>query len=65
MQLTHKIALQPSPTQTEYFLRAAGTARFVWNWGLAKWNELYVLGKKPWLLKNASMQLNIKNFLGS
>jgi len=47
MQLTHKILLNPTPAQAEYFQKAAGTARFVWNWALAKWNELYSLGKKP------------------
>ena len=29
MQLAHRIALDPTPQQREYFRRAAGTARFV------------------------------------
>ncbi|MEF3193210.1 MAG: helix-turn-helix domain-containing protein, partial [Halothiobacillaceae bacterium] len=38
MQLTHKIALRPTPEQATYFAKAAGAARFVWNWALAEWN---------------------------
>jgi putative transposase len=30
-----------------YFAKAAGTARFVWNWGLAEWNRQYQAGEKP------------------
>lgn len=47
MQLTHKIALKPTDSQIEYFKKAAGTSRFVWNWSLAKWNALYLAGEKP------------------
>src|SRR5579863_7333833 len=47
MQLTHKIVLKPTQEQAEYFQKAAGTSRFVWNWGLAKWNEQYQAGQKP------------------
>ena len=47
MQLTHKIALKPTDSQREYFNRAAGTARLVWNWGLAEWNRQYAEGLKP------------------
>jgi len=48
----HKIRLNPTPEQEQYFLRAAGVARFTWNWALneykatkargeeANWNEL-------------------------
>jgi putative transposase len=28
----HKIRLHPTPEQATYFAKAAGTARFVWNW---------------------------------
>jgi IS605 OrfB family transposase len=31
----HKIRLHPSPEQATSFAKAAGTARFVWNWALA------------------------------
>lgn len=47
----HKIRLHPTEEQTNYFMRAAGTARFVWNWSLAEWNRQYVAGKKPTALK--------------
>lgn len=47
MQLTHKIQLNPTDQQREYFHKAAGTSRFVWNWALAKWKEQYAAGQKP------------------
>jgi putative transposase len=34
MQRAHKIRLDPTPEQEVYFRKAAGTARFVYNWGL-------------------------------
>lgn len=47
MQLTHKIALYPTPEQADYFARACGTARKVWNWALDEWNRQYAAGQKP------------------
>lgn len=47
MQLTHKIALYPTPEQADYFARACGTARRVWNWALGEWNKQYAAGQKP------------------
>jgi len=47
MQLTHKIALCPTPEQIDYFQRACGTARRVWNWALAEWNRQYEAGRRP------------------
>lgn len=47
MQLTHKIALNPTEKQAAYFCKAAGTARFVWNWGLAEWKTQFLAGKRP------------------
>ncbi|GHO76967.1 transposase [Ktedonobacter sp. SOSP1-85] len=47
----HKIRLHPTPEQAVYFAKAAGTARFVWNWALAEWNRQYEAGKKPTALK--------------
>ncbi len=47
MQLTHKIALCPTPEQADYFARACGTARRVWNWALGEWNKPYAAGQKP------------------
>lgn len=47
----HKIRLHPTPEQATYFAKAAGTARFVWNWGLAEWNRQYEAGEKPTAFK--------------
>jgi putative transposase len=47
MQLTHKIALCPTPEQVDYFKRACGTARRVWNWALNEWNRQYAAGGRP------------------
>ena len=41
MILAHKIALDPTPEQEEYFRKAAGTARTVWNWALHRWQETW------------------------
>ena len=43
----HKIRLHPTPEQAQYFVRAAGTARFVFNWALAEWKTQYEAGGKP------------------
>ena len=45
--LSHKIKLDPTVKQERYFRRACGTARFCFNWGLARWQELYGAGEKP------------------
>jgi Helix-turn-helix domain len=47
MLLAHKIALEPTTAQRWYFARAAGTARFAWNWALAEWRRQYQAGGKP------------------
>jgi putative transposase len=44
--LAHKIALDPAPEQAIYFARAAGKARFAWNWALGRWQEEYALWKE-------------------
>jgi putative transposase len=36
-----KIRLNPTPEQEDYFRRAAGTRRFVYNWGVAEWKKQY------------------------
>ena len=43
----HKIRLHPTPDQANYFARAAGTSRFVWNWALSEWDRQYQAGEKP------------------
>jgi putative transposase len=47
MLLAHKIALDPNAAQRLYFARAAGTARFAWNWALGEWKNQYKAGGKP------------------
>ena len=46
MIFAHKIALDPTSEQARYFVRAAGTARFAWNWALGRWQEEYALWKE-------------------
>jgi len=41
MLIAHKIALDPNNVQATYFARAAGTARFAYNWALAEWKRQY------------------------
>lgn len=41
MLISHKIALDPTNKQATYFARAAGVARFAYNWALAEWNRQY------------------------
>src|SRR5690348_127967 len=43
----HKIRLHPTPEQANYFARAAGTARFTFNWAVAQWQREYEAGGKP------------------
>ena len=45
--LAHKIELDPTAAQREYFARACGVARFSYNWALAEWNRQYKEGGKP------------------
>ncbi|MBV9116178.1 MAG: helix-turn-helix domain-containing protein [Acetobacteraceae bacterium] len=46
MILAHKVALDPTKAQAEYFARAAGVARFAWNWSLARWRQEYALWRE-------------------
>lgn len=41
MILAHKIALDPNDVQETYFRKAAGTARFAYNWALSEWQRQY------------------------
>lgn len=44
---SHKIALDPTDKQRTAFAKAAGCARFAWNWALAEWERQYAIGEKP------------------
>ncbi|WP_129561319.1 RNA-guided endonuclease InsQ/TnpB family protein [Paraburkholderia dokdonensis] len=50
MLIAHRIALAPNNVQATYFARAAGTARFAYNWALAEWQRQY----EAWKLDNTS-----------
>lgn len=41
MLIAHRIALDPNNVQAGYLARAAGTARFAYNWALAEWRQQY------------------------
>lgn len=45
MLIAHKIALKPNNVQATYFARAAGVARFAYNWALAEWKKQYEVHK--------------------
>lgn len=49
MLIAHRIALDPNNVQATYFARAAGTARFAYNWTLAEWKRQY----EAWKLDNS------------
>ena len=49
MLIAHKIALDPSNTQSTYLARACGVARFAYNWALAEWKRQY----EAWKADNA------------
>ncbi len=51
IQRAHKIQLKPNNKQANYFVRACGVARFVYNWGLVEWNRQYEAGEKPSALR--------------
>lgn len=56
MILSHRIRLDLNNVQTSWCVRATGCARFAWNWGLARWNELYAAGEQPsWQSLNAEL----------
>lgn len=45
MLVAHKIALAANNKQRSYFSKAAGVARFSYNWGLAEWRRQYEVWK--------------------
>lgn len=54
--LAHRIRLDPNNVQETWLERCAGTARFTFNWGLARWQEVRAAGGKPsWQTINADL----------
>jgi putative transposase len=47
MLLSHRIRFDASPAQCDYFARAAGTARRVWNWAVAECQRQIAAGLQP------------------
>lgn len=43
--MAHKIELKVNREQRVYLAKACGISRLAYNWGLARWNELYELNK--------------------
>jgi putative transposase len=41
MLLAHRVRLDPNNVQATYLARAAGTARFAYNWALVEWHRQY------------------------
>lgn len=52
MKRAHKIRLNPTPEQEQYFWRAAGVARYSFNWGLEYWN---LFSDYNWRVKQAGI----------
>ncbi|MDR2165978.1 MAG: transposase [Zoogloeaceae bacterium] len=46
MLMTHKIALDLNNVQTTHMARAAGCARFAYNWALGEWGKQYAAWKE-------------------
>lgn len=64
MLITHKIALDPNNNQATYFSRAAGVARFAYNWGLSEWTRQYEAHKMDLTLSKPS-QLALRRQLNA
>ncbi|RZA21544.1 MAG: transposase [Proteobacteria bacterium] len=47
MHAAHRIEIDPNNKQKTYFRKAAGTARFSYNWALCEWKKDYESGLKP------------------
>ena len=47
MIFAHKIALDLTDEQETFCRKAAGTARFTYNWGLSHWQMQYRQGEQP------------------
>lgn len=54
MLVAHKIALKANNKQKTYFARAAGTARFAYNWALTEWCKQYEARKNDASLPSPS-----------
>ena len=44
---SHKTRIYPTLEQEQLLFKSIGTARFAFNWGLNRWNEMYDAKEKP------------------
>lgn len=56
MIIAHKIAMDPNNKEATYFTKAAGTARFAYNWALAEWQRQYEAWRQNPSLPKPSQQ---------
>lgn len=62
--LGQRIRLDPNGVQRTWLERCAGTARFAYNWGLARWQEMRAASEKPnWRILNAELNRRKKTDL--
>ena len=54
MLVAHRIALDPTNVQVTHFARAAGVARFAYNWALDEWKRQYEAAKSDTRLPKPS-----------
>ena len=59
MLRAHKIRLNPTPEQEVYFRKAAGTARFAYNWGLAEIKRALDAGTQPEKVLELKVRFNV------
>jgi putative transposase len=65
MKTAHKIRMNPTPEQVEYFKRACGTRRFIYNWGRAHWEaEYHAYQLEQETLPEAQRTLKLPNAMG-
>jgi len=58
IQRAHKIRLNPTPEQEQYFRQAAGNARFAWNWAVAALRQAQNDGLKLPLIGDLKTEFN-------
>jgi putative transposase len=64
MYKVHKVRLEPNNVQATGLSRAAGTARFAYNWGLANWQKQYA-EYKDGVRDTAPSQLSLRRELNA
>jgi len=64
MLIAHRIRLDPNKVQATYLARAAGVARFAYNWALSQWQKQYAARKIDPALPGPS-QLSLRRQLNA